>query len=514
MRISSLASITAIAMLGTGASADNIAVWFVPSASKVMRDAKPGPASQEWDLAAARNEVESCQLVLASDQPVQGVTVRISALTGTNGRGSLKPALFKVEYVPIKKERVPYPDPLPPLTGPFDLQPDQAQPVWISVRVPKDAAPGTYRGTVKVQAGSWTKESTLSIKVWDFALPDTPACVTAFGNSLGPIAEWHGVTPDSPEALTLYRKYYEFLLDHRISPYNLPVDLMSKEAIPYLDDPRLTSYMIPYSGKSDEELRTLVQYLIDGGWFARGYFYVVDEPITKAAYDELIAVSERLRKIEPRYRLVAPFWGNPDFDEKLRARDLMIGRANVWCPHLLYLDSEPNIRKFLKDRMSTGESVWWYVCNNPRGQYNNIAIDMGALAHRTLPWQQKREGIQGLLYWSTTYWDKKFIADPWQNMDTLGVDIPGDGSLLYPGKKVGVDGPVGSLRLEVLRDGLEDFDYLALADQKLGRDVTTAYVARVARTSTDYEREPMKLEAVRRELGAALEKATADAHRK
>ena len=44
----------------------------------------------------------------------------------------------------------------------------------------------------------------------------------------------------------------------------------------------------------------------------------------------------------------------------------------------------------------------------------------------------------------------------------------GDGMLLYPGNKVGIDGPVGSLRLEVFRDGLEDFDYLALADQRLG----------------------------------------------
>ena len=67
------------------------------------------------------------------------------------GKGSLRPTLFKVEYVPIEKEKIPYPDPLPPLTGPFDLQPKQAQPVWISVRVPKDAAPGVYRGTVKRQ---------------------------------------------------------------------------------------------------------------------------------------------------------------------------------------------------------------------------------------------------------------------------------------------------------------------------------------------------------------------------
>jgi hypothetical protein len=86
----------------------------------------------------------------------------------------------------------------------------------------------------------------------------------------------------------------------------------------------------------------------------------------------------------------------------------------------------------------------------------------------------------------------------------------GDGMLLYPGNKVGIDGPVGSLRLEVLRDGLEDFDYLALADQRLGPDASRPFIARIARTLTDYERDPLKLEAVRRALGAALEKATAE----
>ena len=90
---------------------------------------------------------------------------------------------------------------------------------------------------------------------------------------------------------------------------------------------------------------------------------------------------------------------------------------------------------------------------------------------------------------------------PWQNMDTIGFGVYGDGSLLYPGKKVGIDGPVSSLRLEVLRDGLEDFDYVAMADRLLGPDITKGYVARIARNLTDYERDPMKLEQVRHSSG-------------
>ena len=117
-----------------------------------------------------------------------------------------------------------------------------------------------------------------------------------------------------------------------MSPYNLPVDLASDEAVPYLDDPRMTSYNIPVGAKSDAELKTLVQRLIAGGWFAKGYFYEVDEPITKAAFDALVAVSGRIKAIEPRSRMVTPFWGNPDFDKTLRSKDVMLGRVGHLVP--------------------------------------------------------------------------------------------------------------------------------------------------------------------------------------
>ena len=91
----------------------------------------------------------------------------------------------------------------------------------------------------------------------------------------------------------------------------------------------------------------------------------------------------------------------------------MLGRVNIWCPHLDYLESEPGFRKFLQSRKNAGESIWWYVCNNPREPYNNLQIDMNAMAHRTLLWQQKREGMQGLLYWDVNYWHPTLVPDPW-----------------------------------------------------------------------------------------------------
>ena len=119
-----------------------------------------------------------------------------------------------------------------------------------------------------------------------------------------------------------------------------------------------------------------------------------------------------------------------------------------------------------------GDRLWWYVCCGPGEPYNNFFVTMPALSHRVLFWQQKREKIEGLLYWETAWWNPANVKDPWTDMATvkeINRNLRGDGSLFYPGKQVGVDGPVSSQRLEMVRDGLEDFDYLTLANAFLGQ---------------------------------------------
>jgi hypothetical protein len=501
-----LAFVVPIALGQTPALAE-VAAWFAPSATKVLRDAKPNPAAKQGDLAAARNETEACQLVLRSDQVVPGVVVRVPDLRLADGSAALPVKLFKVEYVPKIVGDTSYPDPLPPLK-PLDLQPNQTQPVWISVKVPQDAKPGDYTTAVEVQAGARRIECPLRLHVWGFALPVTPSSATAFGLTRDAIARQHGVAVDSPEGPRLYARYYEMLLDHKVSAYTVPADLMSDEAAKYLDDPRMTSYQIPFPA-GDDALKALVERLVKRGWYAKGFFYPIDEPVKKDAYGQLAKINERLHRFAPNYRWVVPFYRDPDWDNRLAAIDLLGNRVTIWCPISSYFDSQPRARSYLAARHDLGESLWWYVCCGPGAPHNNFFVDMSAMTHRLLFWQQKRENVQGLLYWDTTWWNPSSTKDPWTDMATvkdINRNIRGDGSLLYPGKQVGVDGPVSSIRLEMIRDGLEDFDYLTLSDAGLGKDATRGFVAKMARKLTDYEHDPLALEKVRRELGDLLEK--------
>lgn len=484
-----------------------ITAWFVPSATKVMRDARPNnPISRTWNLAAAGNEVEACQLILLADRDVTSVSISVSELRMSDGKALLRPELFKVEYVPKIVGDTPYPDPLPPL-GPLHLRANQAQPVWISIKVPKQAKPGLYVAGVRITSQDGALELPLRLQVFGFTLPDTPSGVTAFGLTEAHIAHHHGVPENSAESRRLYALYYEMLLDHRISALQIPVDVTSEAAAKYFSDPRMTSYQIPYPS-GDAQMKAIVDRLRKNGWYSKGYFYAIDEPVTKDAYDILAKINVRLHACAPEFRWVVPFNKyHPQWDNNLTAFDLMANRANIWCPNLGLFEGHSAMRSDLATRRRLGESTWWYVCCGPREPYNNFFLNMPAISHRVLFWQQKRESVTGLLYWGTNWW--MGVTDPWADMATtkdIDINLRGDGSLFYPGKKVGVNGPVSSIRLEVIRDGLEDYDYLTLAEAWLGKEAASGYITRIAQSLVKWEHDPIVLEKVRCELGFALEK--------
>ena len=125
-------------------------------------------------------------------------------------------------------------------------------------------------------------------------------------------------------------------------------------------------------------------------------------------------------------------------------------------------------------------------------------------------WQNFAVDYEGFLYYETcNLWNE---ADPYTNSITFyeaftnntGADQAGDGLLLYPGLPVGVEGPVGSLRLKCVTDGADDFDYLTLAAEKLGTEKAKEYVNRLSNSFTDYTLDAKELYDVRYELGEAL----------
>jgi hypothetical protein len=500
-------ALPAVAQTTTSAPATKTehAVWAALSTRKVFKDDLPPdstPASLR--LTAGRGEAESAQLVIRSSAASSIKAVEVSPLKADDGRtlpgGCVD--LLRVVYVNLPEFKKDYPDPLPPLTLPLDLRARENQPIWIRLTVPADAQAGNYRGQVALTFGDDSKISVpLLVTVWPIDIPRKPSMRTAFGLSDNWIALQHGVQTGSPEHQALHARYWECLVAHRISPYSIPVDVFSPEAGKYLGDERLSCFVIPYSD-DEAQLRKTVDHLRANGWLAKGYFYVVDEPKDAAQYDRLKEVCRKIHAIDPKLRIVSPFFCNAEFGEKKTAYELLVGHINIWCPNTQYFKPEP-----MAARKRAGEEPWWYVCCGPGEPYANFFVELAGMSHRMLMWQQKKFDVEGLLYWSTTYWNPASTKDPWADMATvkdINAKIYGDGSLLYPGKKVGVDGPVTSVRLEIIRDGLEDYEYLTQFEQRYGRDRAQQMIARVVTSMTEFERDPQALELLRAEIAGAL----------
>ena len=122
-------------------------------------------------------------------------------------------------------------------------------------------------------------------------------------------------------------------------------------------------------------------------------------------------------------------------------------------------------------RLESGEPIWWSFTAYDRSPFPNPGIiDHPGQNARILPWMAWTNDIDGLYYHQLTDWD----TNPWEEPFTNYL-ANGDGFLFYPPRddSVGFDpcNPtsnrlIPSIRLELLREGLEDYAYLRLLNGK------------------------------------------------
>ena len=121
----------------------------------------------------------------------------------------------------------------------------------------------------------------------------------------------------------------------------------------------------------------------------------------------------------------------------------------------------------------TGE-IWTYTGCFPRSPYPTLHIDDDLLTLRSFGWFMKQYHIIGQQMWYTNlyYQMDSATADSGKMnelQDCYGTaerfpTSNGDGFIFYPGAPYGIVGPVGSIRLEVLRDSMEDYEVLYLME--------------------------------------------------
>lgn len=222
------------------------AVWWAEGAYKVFRgDPVPAGRESEVGLRAARNEYEPFLLVVRPKVRLDDLRVETGPLVQASGASisSGGVSVRRVEYVTVARPTDEFgapgdwPDPLPLYEGPFAAPAGENAALWITVRVPEEAAAGSYRGEIVLSAGAWRRSVPVVLDVWDFALPSTPSVRSAFGLSAGLIKLYHHL--DTREELEkVHDLYMRDFRDHRVAPISL------FELYP----PRITFSGIPWLG--------------------------------------------------------------------------------------------------------------------------------------------------------------------------------------------------------------------------------------------------------------------------
>jgi hypothetical protein len=451
-----------------------VAVWFESALEKIFPDDQVEPTGASLPavrVLLAGNEYESFQIVV---RPPEGsdrhnVTVRLDDLINdTTGARISKDhvSVSTVAYYPVRVPTNfegptgPWPDALPPFE-PFTAKGGVTYPLWVTVYAPPGTPEGTYEGRIELTAADMDPiELWLQARVYGFELPVTPALKTDFGFEPDGAKAWCQALgyKGKPEALNA--AYLDLALAHRVTPRELtqmpaesPDYAASLKAYePKLDDllrRGVSTIAVPASLLDvPEQLKMADEFIAKHKLKGRAFCQIADEPL-RPAWPRLIERMGQWHATAPDVPLMITTFGvEPLFQET----------CEIWAAHSPVFDTVNNA--MLLQEISKGKEVWWYVNHTPPRPYANFFIDFAAIEHRVLFWQSWALGIKGVYYWAANYTEQG--ENPWfSQLDVTPAN--GDGLLIYPSPS----GPVSSIRLEAIRDGIEDYDYLALFWQRL-----------------------------------------------
>ncbi len=396
------------------------------------------------------------------------------------------------------------------------------QGVYVTVETQTDTAAGTYLGNCLVTVDGKEFNVPVEVTVWDFAISEEVHTATLFD-----LWQDHNMMGELDSTMEMYEKYYEYLAQNRISADLLPGEYDTPEEYAQMakrayEDVRITAFRLPYrGGKQNLDTAFMKEYVMaliqasetDAELLNKATYYVGaldDEPqfndtlddahiYTKqldAMEEDIISeleqvgyfadkdaataesIKEKIRKIP---HIVTVSYQIVETDE--RVTEAWEYGEVTFCPLFDsfsgsdFVPGKTNVEMYQDIREANGQ-IWWYGCNGPLYPWPSYHLDGSLVGARVIGTMMYDYGIDGNLYWCVNFYQQNHVddgdirkaADPYDDAfrdGTGGVNVPhnGEGFLLYPGADYGIDGPVGSLRVEAIRDGNEDYEYYYLLDQ-------------------------------------------------
>jgi hypothetical protein len=511
-----LGGLAALCAFFVAVPAARAAVWTGAPDGRVFPSTSPGTRLTA-NLAAAGGEYRGFII------GVRGSTQRVLTVTWSADSAPLlvgNAVLDRVAFVRIRRATTGtgakaglYPDPLLPRRFGQSMQAQAgSSSVYVLVHVPYGTPAGSYTGHLLVANGAEQADVPVQLKVWSFGWQGLSVRTGFMANfrtfSCGPLAaaamlKEHGVTPLMPKVVPRTAANGDIAAASfaaGLRPYlgSDGLDLATAR-LPWL------SWSPSYAWRFRAGDTRLLNYLTqvcrvyyDNGWQGKAVAYPMDEP-TATEERKAEALARTLHKASARVGFRARFFLTDDprpttLHALAPANRYLWDDVDIWCVRYYYFFGRVPVLRYLKAR---GAGVWWYpYFNSSVAKLPNFVIEKPLADQRVWGWLMYQWNVDGMVYWGVNSWTNAFdrarTRDPYQ--DPLSFAYPdgrvanGEVSLVYPGyyPRYGLDDPaappVSSLRLEALREGFQDREYLLLATRLLG----ASYVRSVVKSVTWY----------------------------
>ena len=471
------------------------------------------------ELQACRNEYAVMQLGVRSPAALEAVALRATDLRSAAG-DTIRAGLVRVRYpglMPVDENGQYTPDPLWEAAA-VPLAPYQSQGIWVDLKVPATARPGKYQGELNLLVNGRPADSfRIALDVLAAALPD-PAGFHCYLNILvdpSSVARFNGLALWGDEHWRQLERYVQNLAGHGQKsitafivddPWNsatgFPVrnmiewkyagewkpgasDGMSFDFSPFdrfvgmclkagindhieswspLVQPGTDHSIVTYTDTRTGERRKVRlpagsdEYKSVWGGFARAFRDHVREKgwleKTYLAFDEIS--TDVLDRVVPFFHETVP-------DLKLmisggdeKGRHMAESRELAF--HYGYYSPGSGLeRPDIPARRKAGKRTLLYTAVTPI--YPNTFLFSDPLESRYLGWIIWKWDFDGYIRWAWDFWPATLWDQPFYTWHS------GDMFFVYPGR----EGPVDSIRWEMLRKGLEDYECLWKARDALAK---------------------------------------------
>ena len=501
---------------------ESVKLWYGYNTENFMQDYEYPELMSSRDstlrMYGIRGDVESVQLIITPKEDVANYSVEVDDLFNANGKkiGKSKIEVFSQWYVNVEGSyntaagNGMYPDALVPFKAMRKarlntISAGMNQGLWFNITIPETADAGIYTGIATLKLDTESYAIPIELTVYDAVMPEevhTHSCYRIEYNNM--------YKAEGTNTGDLAQAYYDFLIEKRCMPM-LPSPTISEDydafvdwLVPYAVNPKVSNYGLPYTETTDangnpivsrERLMELFTKMAEKNislrqagnenvdMFKKGLFYMgnlVDAPSGEKL--EQVRACD-LVLTECKYAVAEKYLIDyPDlYQSLLEVRSLVttvyneslvgsdtVGGVQTWASILPSWGSEEQRQQYYDRQNSTdrqgGEEAWWYGCSTPYPPLPTYHIDDELIASRILSWMQFDYGSDGTLYWGVN--NSSSRSDLWENAVAY-TGAMGDGSLLYPAKKFSTLEPLSTLRMESIREGQEDYEYLWMIEQAI-----------------------------------------------